>query len=396
MSKKWLGVLVGGFAALGTAPAAAVTANVQVEGLSVVRAPAPVQTPASVNKDGEHSCPGNTAIGAIEAATAGNWSGSYAFGSYTVETLLGESHVFGSGAYWSIYLNNRYQNVGACQIVVADGDEVLVFASDDPFTEGVAGYEEPVAITPPEQIVPGQPFSVLVREAVTTFDPNTFEGTTELVPAEGATVAAGEASAQTGADGRATLTVAAAGPVQIKATKGNRAPDRVNACATDGGDGFCGTAKPGEPAPPAPVPPPCITKGDDGFCGTADRRAAHAVIQGIAEQQYFAAGNGPRELRGIVEADASGVRDVRLRLTRRRDGRCTTFDERTQAFDRMRRCGAARGRWFSAGARAAWSYLLPAALGRGRYVLDVEFVDGAGNRDSALARGRNRIVFHVG
>ena len=396
MSKKWLGVLVGGVAALGTAPAAAVTANVQVEGLSVVRAPAPAQTPPSVNKDGEHSCPGNTAIGAIEAATAGNWSGSYAFGSYTVETLLGESHAFGSGAYWSIYLNNRYQNVGACQIVVADGDEVLVFASDDPFTEGVAGYEEPVVITPPEQIVPGQPFSVLVREAVTTFDPNTFEGTTELVLAEGATVTAGDASAQTGADGRATLTVAAAGPVEIKATKGNRAPDRVNACATDGNDGFCGTAKPGEPAPPAPVPPPCITKGDDGFCGTADRRAAHAVIQGIAEQQHFAAGNGPRELRGIVEADASGVRDVRLRLTRRRDGRCTTFDERTQGFARMRRCGAARGRWFSAGARAVWSYLLPAALGRGRYVLDVEFVDGAGNRDSALARGRNRIVFHVG
>ncbi len=395
MSKKWLGVLVGGIAALGAEPAVAVTANVQVEGLSVVRAPAPFQTPASVDKDGEHSCPGNTAIGAIESATAGDWSGSYSFGSYTVETLLGEAHAFGSGAYWSIYFNNRYQNVGACQIVVVDGDEVLVFASDDPFTEGIAGYDEPLVITPPEKVVPGQTFSVLVEEATTTFDPNTFEGTTTLSPAEGATVTAGDASAQTGADGRATLTAGAGGPLQIRATKGNRAPDRLDACATDGNDGFCGTAKPGEPAPPAPVPPPCVTNGDDGFCGTPDRRAAHAVIKGIAEQQRFAAGTGPRELRGIVEADPSGVRDVRLRLSRRRDGRCATFDERTQAFVRMRRCGAARGRWFSAGARAEWSYLLPSRLARGRYVLDVEFADGAGNRDSVLARGRNRIVFHV-
>ena len=63
---------------------------------------------------------------------------------------------------------------------------------------------------------------------------------------------------------------------------------------------------------------------------------------------------------------------------------------------RLSRCGAARGRWFTVGDRAQWSYLLPARLGRGRYVLDIEVTDRAGNADDArCSAGRNRVVFFV-
>ena len=61
---------------------------------------------------------------------------------------------------------------------------------------------------------------------MTTFDPSTFEGTTRFDPAAGATVTAGSVSATTGADGTASLTLPAGGPVAIVATQGNRAPDR--------------------------------------------------------------------------------------------------------------------------------------------------------------------------
>jgi hypothetical protein len=50
------------------------------------------------------------------------------------------------------------------------------------------------------------------------------------------------------------------------------------------------------------------------------------------------------------------------------------------------------------GTTADWSYLLPSALGRGRYVLDVFVTDGRGNRLASrdLQRGSSRVVFTVG
>ena len=59
------------------------------------------------------------------------------------------------------------------------------------------------------------------------------------------------------------------------------------------------------------------------------------------------------------------------------------------------RCGAEHGRFFSVGSSAHFSYLLPFALPRGRYVLDVEATDAAGNH-APLARGSSRVVFEVG
>ena len=138
----------------------------------------------------------------------------------------------------------------------------------------------------------------------------------------------------------------------------------------------------------------CVTTGSEGRCGTADKTHAFSFVRGIAEQQRFAAGSAPRTLRGDVSADQSGLAAVKLRLTRNEGGRCSYFSGRREVF-RPIRCGAANGKYFKLGDRADWSYLLPAALGRGRYVLDVVAIDKAGNREP-LARGRNRIVFHVG
>jgi hypothetical protein len=100
-----------------------------------------------------------------------------------------------------------------------------------------------------------------------------------------------------------------------------------------------------------------------------------------------------------VGADASGIREVRLRLSRTDRGRCYRYDGRErERLVRTRRCGAAGALSFPVGASASWSYLLPSALPRGRYVLDVFVTDGRGNRMASrdLQRGSSRIVFSVG
>lgn len=395
MKHKILGLLVGGLALAGASSGTALAANVtvEVEGQQQTLAPTAVTTPASLNKDGTNSCDGNTAIGALDIAVKGDWSGAYSYGSYSVETLLGEAHPFGSGAYWTFYVNGNYANQGACGVHVNDGDRVLFYAGDDPFTDGEAGFAgEPVLLDAPVTAKPGVPFTVTAREANTTFDAD-YTGTTTLSPSAGATVAGGSAAVTTGADGTAQVTVPA-GPYTLVLTKGNRVPARITGCATTGGDGLCGSGlNTGGFLPPKA--PACTTNGHDGFCGSKDTVAANAAITAVSEGKKYAKGKGPRQLGGKVEADGSGVKDVLLRLTRNDRGRCSTYDAKTEKFKTIKKCGAAHGVWFSAGDDAAWSYLLPSKLGRGRYVLDVNVVDKAGNRTAKLARGTSRVVFTV-
>ena len=96
----------------------------------------------------------------------------------------------------------------------------------------------------------------------------------------------------------------------------------------------------------------------------------------------------PRLLRGTVAADPSGLRAVKLRLTRRRGGRCCVLLRAPRAL--RARCAAGAARSSRIGDRADWSYLLPKRLGRGRYVLEVKAIDGAFNRGTP-ARVRFRV-----
>lgn len=399
MKHKYLGLLMAGLSLAFAGAAQAASVSVQIEGQTKQLGPVAVTTPATVNKDGQHSCDGASAAGALEAATNGNWAGDYSVyggkGNYTPTTVLGETHAFGSGGYWSFYINNHFSNEGTCLATVRDGDEVLVFAADDPFTAGTGGYDEPVVLTTPAKVTAGVPFTVTVQDAVTTYDSN-YNGTTAFSPAAGATVKAGAVTATTGADGTATLTLAQGGPAGLVATHGNRVPDRATTCATNGADGFCGTTAPDAAPAPAPAAPPCVSSGDDGRCGNPDKRAAYGFISSVTTGKRYAKGHGPRELSGRVDDEPSGIADISVRLTRNDGGRCAAYDGKREAFVAQTRCGAAHGPWFSAGTQAQWRYLLPQKLARGRYVLDVKVVDKAGNADDRLARGRNRVVFFVG
>ena len=179
----------------------------------------------------------------------------------------------------------------------------------------------------------------------------------------------GAAPVTTAADGTAAVRLDQAGTAVLKATKAGDAPsagERVTVTAA------------GAPQPAAPV-----------TVAVPDRTAPSATLSGLTEKAVL--DRGPRALGGSFGADPSGIKTVKLRLTKRVGARCWYFSGRMERFRRTK-CGT--GAYFAIGDRADWSYLLPERLERGRYVLDAIAIDGAGNR-TPLVRGSTRVVFTV-
>lgn len=332
-------------------------------------------TPVAKDGDPSHSCSGTSVAGALDDVTAGNWSGTWFDGiGYSVETILGENHSFGSGHYWGEFVNGVPGN-GACADELSAGDEVL-FA---PEPESGSG-DDPMYLQVPATAQRAAAFNVSVTEKVTTYDAS-FNPQTVTQPVQGASVG----GATTDADGVAAVSLDSTGQIGLRATRaGDIRSATETVCVHDGDDGTCGMTSPGATTTTAPPAAPA-----------PDTKPTYGFIKSIREHQRFGHGHGPRELQGTTDPDPSGLKDVRLRLTKRAGNRCSTFSAAKLRFVRVKRCGARRGTWFSIGASADWAYLLPKALGRGRYVLDLETIDGAGNADSTLARTRNRVVFFV-
>jgi hypothetical protein len=115
-----------------------------------------------------------------------------------------------------------------------------------------------------------------------------------------------------------------------------------------------------------------------------------AGVKGLADGHVYPPGAAPRVLSGNVISHTA-VSSVSLRLRREYRGRCFAFNGATERFRRAR-CGS--GAFFKVASNGVFSYQLPAALAPGRYVLDVEASDAAGNQ-TTLARGSSRIVFYV-
>jgi hypothetical protein len=349
-------------------PALADTATVRIEGdgVSLSRT---VDVPAS-GTFGPDNCPYDTAGGAIEVATAGNWD-RRAF----TNTLLGETHAYAQLDFWQFWINRRASDVGICDASqpLQNGDEVLMIVQrdDEPFPNSDATVAPLFITSAPASVERG-------GEAVVTVAEHQFSytGGTTPRPAAGVTVSGGDASATTDAGGRATLRFASAGTKEIRATAPQRARSNVATIAV---------GEPGQvPSAPAPAPAALV----------ADRTAPFASIRSIREGQVFRRRRGPRVLRGAVR-ESGGVLMVKLRLTRNDRGRCSAWSARRERFVRRRRCRASAGWWFKVGTRGDWEYQLPERLPRGRYVLDVNAIDQAYNRDDKRRRGTNRVVFRV-
>ena len=223
MERGWLlvktsaasGVLAGIVAAIAfAAPAVAAPANVtvRVEGTAATLLPeTPVATAdAAVVRDG-HSCSGTSALGALHAATGGDWSGTWFDGlGWSVEVIKGEQHVFPS--YYGLWINAAYSELGLCDAELQTGDDVLVVPADEGPILQLTGV--------PPRVTTGQAVTVTVTEHGATYRE---EPPYDLIrtdgPAAGATVSSGGASATVGADGKARLVFGTAGTATVQATE---------------------------------------------------------------------------------------------------------------------------------------------------------------------------------
>jgi hypothetical protein len=362
-------------AALLAAPAVAAgpaNVHVRVEGTGstlVPRTALATNATGTVNKDGQagHDCTSTSAAGALEKVTAGDWTGQWFDGlGYGPTRILTETRDPAT-SYWAVYLNYRYSDLGICGIELQTGDDLLLLV--DCFSPPSCATKPLRLSRVPATAAPGSTAAVLVETfEVTNNFPNPSE--TRAVPAEGATVSVGGRAFTTGSDGIAQITYAGSGPVTVQATKAGLVRSATEqTCVTTGSDGACGSVVPSTPDTTAPV----------------------GRILGIRDGQRFTRRRAPRELRGRVTADPSGLWAVKIRLTRRHKGTCWYFSGSKEQF-LERTCGKKYA--FKIGDRAEWSYLLPARLKPGRYVLDVYGVDNAFNK-GAIVRGTSRVVFRV-
>lgn len=81
----------------------------------------------SVTKGGtpRGMCPGNTAAGALTAATRGRWGGKYyaSVGGIFITSILGVKPK--SPEYWSLYVNGKSSSQGACGVRLRRGQRLL-------------------------------------------------------------------------------------------------------------------------------------------------------------------------------------------------------------------------------------------------------------------------------
>jgi hypothetical protein len=296
---------------------------------------------------------------AIEAATNGNWDRQP-----LTQTILGESHTFSDSDYWALWNGSggsyAYSQTGVCDTVMSDGQEALMLVDRTP-PPGFASTAFPLALR-------GLPAAVQTETPVTvsvvTF---ALDGTAS--PVDGATVAGGGATAQTGADGSATLSFAQPGEFTVKASKQGRvisASERVTVSTA--------------PVPPPPAPPvPAAAKVED-------KTAPVASFARLENGKIYSRRRAPRRLSGSVTPDPSGLLSVRLSILRKVRGACTAFDGDSERFE-PHRCGGRQS--FRIGDGADWSYLLPERLRKGRYVIRAVAIDKAGNDDAT------RVVIRV-
>jgi hypothetical protein len=157
-------VLGGLTAALVLSPAVALAAgstsvSVRIEGTSRTLLPAKTISThtGSITKGGAPAgaCPATTAAGALDVATHHNWNGSYGTYGLSVTSVLGETHLFTSPDYWSIFVNDHYASAGICDLKLKRGEQILFAVVPD---KGATPY--PIVLSAPAHATAGHSFTV--------------------------------------------------------------------------------------------------------------------------------------------------------------------------------------------------------------------------------------------
>lgn len=387
----------------------------------------PAADVAPANAPAGETCPGNSIVGAVAAATSGDWNGTWsADHGWSIDRVFAVNLAGSATKQWIPYVNHRWVNNDPCHQLLGENDDVLLYPKCTTNQIDYCYFGEPLWIYPYTTIAgPGQRVKLQAYEVDTTFANGV--GTSEVKPSPDATFATDTTYANTDLYGYGVFTIYGKGAVPFSLYSGYRVPDHGALCVTDGADGYCGTQKPD----PVPFDPAdfCVTTGDDGECGTTDTRPPVGHITAPAQ------GSTPTAavtlLKGTVDHDHSEVAEVQLRLKRQarvtvtkykkkrvtvkkrvkgkvkrvkvlrrvpyksKVTRCYSWNVKTSGWAQLKACTLDATLWFKADGSDAWSYEFLTRLPAGAYTLDADAIDGAGNKDSAPELGRNRVTFTV-
>lgn len=333
------------------------------------------------------SCSGTSVGGALHDAVDGNWKAKET--SEGVEILGIDGLDFPSfaenpGIYWALWLGEKYAEHGACSEEASSSSEIVFFPQCYEI-----GPDCKSADTPEHFLTASAPSARVVNVgetvSLTIGSINTSSAKSEPSLPAGILVTGGVEPVSPGAGGVAKVSFTSAGTYTLQAQAPNAVPSApYTICVHNGNDGTCDTQKSFSGAPPSS---PAVRSTAAPYTGPY---ALVSKLTSVIDGHVYARGHAPRVLAGDVLAHAP-VSSVSLALRRDYRGRCYAFDGVTTRFARAR-CGVADP--FKVSDSAVFSYLLPAALRPGRYVLDVAASDTAGNH-IAPARGSSRIVFYV-
>jgi hypothetical protein len=384
-------------AAGGEALAAPITVNLRVEGSSKTIFEGPVSTEAppspgitTSSSEGAHLCDfkdngghegfgaaGPTPTAALFDAATGNglpfdakWSKSLNdfFVTQVGADLEGGPPEFAS---WGYAVNYTTAEVGGCQFLLAPGSEVL-------WAYNYFNLHHLLKLTAPAAASAGAAFTVHVTDGQTG---EPLAGAVIGQAAAGITTPLSPA-VMTDAGGNATVTLAGAGTVTLKATRTESVRSNgLVVCVHNGNDGSCGTTVPAGGTSQAVSPPAHAFEGDV------------ARITAIKNGAVYRRRSAPRLLSGTVELRAGGtLRQVSISLARRYRGRCFLFSGSKARFVRSRKCGKAA--FFAVGSGQSFSYLLPTPLPPGRYVFEMKALESSGQSTKPVD-GISRVAFRV-
>lgn len=274
---------------------------------------------------------------------------------------------------WGYAVNYTTAGVGGCQFQLAPGSEVL-------WAYNYFNLTHLLSLSGPVAVNAGAPFAVHVSDGQTG-EPISGVALGEVSGGVTTTI---PSSPTTDASGNATIVLGNEGVVTLKATRSDAVRSNgIVVCVHNGNDGNCGTTVTGGGSP--------ASNGTQ--TSTHVTTSVVAKVAGVKNGRVYRRRFAPRILSGVVELSGGDtVRQVRIRLERRHAGHCSGFNGSRARFVRLRRCGAAS--FFSVGGALSFSYLLPSRLSAGRYVYEVQALDGTGRPTKAVS-GVSRVVFYV-
>jgi hypothetical protein len=211
-----LTVLVPGSAAAKDRANAKPQVFVRVEGASATLLPQTAVTLSHTKTIDGETCSGTSAAGGLTLATHNQWTGTWSpsFSDFLVNTILGEAPASGTSNFWTLWVNGRSSQTGACSTKLKPGDHELWF--DCLSTPTYSCSNNPLALRVPAAIRRGHKVTVKVAQ---------LDGSGHSTPFAGAVVrGGGSVVAVTGTGGTATFVPKTAGLLTLQAVKSGATP----------------------------------------------------------------------------------------------------------------------------------------------------------------------------